>query len=293
MARPDPTVVTPAVLRDWPLPDPSGGKGTRGQVVVVGGTRSTPGGVLLAGEASLRAGAGKLAMATVESLGAALAVAVPESSVTGVAETEDGDIAATAAEEIRTLAEGADAVVVGSGFGDPVASTRLVEALVPSIDVPLVVDALASAYLTEHPDGLHHLEGRVVLCVNPTELARTARMEQDEVEADPAAAAVAVAQRSRVVVLCGGTSKQVVAPDGRTWVIEGGGSGLGVSGSGDAQAGIVGGLLARGAEPAQAAVWGGYLHARAGERLAAAVGKVGFLARELPGEVPAILSELA
>jgi NAD(P)H-hydrate repair Nnr-like enzyme with NAD(P)H-hydrate dehydratase domain len=68
---------------------------------------------------------------------------------------------------------------------------------------------------------------------------------------------------------------------------------LGVSGSGDVQAGIVSGLLARGADPAQAAVWGGYVHARTGERLAAAVGLVGYLARELPGQVPAVLGELA
>jgi NAD(P)H-hydrate repair Nnr-like enzyme with NAD(P)H-hydrate dehydratase domain len=66
-----------------------------------------------------------------------------------------------------------------------------------------------------------------------------------------------------------------------------------VSGSGDVQAGIVAGLLARGAEPAQAAVWGGYCHARAGERLATAVGTVGYLARELPGEVPRVLAELS
>jgi NAD(P)H-hydrate repair Nnr-like enzyme with NAD(P)H-hydrate dehydratase domain len=59
------------------------------------------------------------------------------------------------------------------------------------------------------------------------------------------------------------------------------------------QAGVVAGLLARGAEPAQAAVWGAYLPARSGERLASSIGKVGFLARELPPEVPPVLAELA
>jgi hypothetical protein len=42
-------------------------------------------------------------------------------------------------------------------------------------------------------------------------------------------------------------------------------------------------------EPAQAAVWGAYVHARAGERLAA-VGVLGHLARELPAQVPAVPS---
>ena len=94
-------------------------------------------------------------------------------------------------------------------------------------------------------------------------------------------------------MLCGGTSKHIAAPDGRTWVVEGGGPGLGVSGSGDTQAGIVGGLLARGADPCQAAVWAAYVHGRIGERLAVEVGTVGYLAREVPPHVPAVLTELS
>ena len=42
----------------------------------------------------------------------------------------------------------------------------------------------------------------------------------------------------------------------------------------------------------QAAVWGAYLHARSGERLAASVGRVGYLAREIARELPAALGEV-
>lgn len=290
---PDPVVVTPAVLRDRPLPEPGGDKAARGRVVVVGGTTGTPGAVLLAGEAALRAGAGKLAMAAPEEVAAPLAVAVPEAMVTGLAATRGGGIAPGAADGVVALAEGADAVLVGSGFSDPDDSVALLERVAPALDTPLVVDALASAFLTEHPEGLRHLGGRAVLTVNPTELSRTAGREEEEVRRDPLAAARAVAQRSRVVVLCGGEEKLVVTPDGRSWVVQGGGTGLGVSGSGDVQAGIVAGLLARGAEPSQAAVWGASLHARAGERLASSVGTVGYLAREIPAELPAVLTELS
>lgn len=48
-------VITPALLRDWALPVPTGGKEARGTVLVVGGSRFTPGAVLLAGVAALRA----------------------------------------------------------------------------------------------------------------------------------------------------------------------------------------------------------------------------------------------
>jgi ADP-dependent NAD(P)H-hydrate dehydratase len=288
-----PETVTPATLRAWPLPEPGSGKESRGQLFVVGGTRSTPGAVLLAGEAALRAGAGKLALATSRSAAAGLAVAVPEAQVLDLPEDDAGGIAPRAADSVVERGGAADAVLVGPGFGDAAATVALLEAVLPRLRVPVVVDALASAYLTEHPDGLHHLDGRAVLTVNPTELALTSGRDHDAAEDDPLEAALEVARRSRVVVLHGGPTKHVATPAGDAWVIEGGGPGLGVSGSGDVQAGIVAGLLARGAEPAQAAVWGGYLHARVGERLGGSVGTLGYLARELPGQVPCVLGELS
>ncbi len=51
------------------------------------------------------------------------------------------------------------------------------------------------------------------------------------------------------------------------------------------------GLLARGVTPPQAACWATHLHSAAGDRLAARVGRLGFLARELLTELPRVLTE--
>ena len=56
--------------------------------------------------------------------------------------------------------------------------------------------------------------------------------------------------------------------------------GLATSGSGDVLAGIIGGLLARGAEPLTPQRGASTLHAQAGDVLARRIG-IGFLAREL------------
>lgn len=60
MNRPDP-IVTPATATPATVTPatatPAGARGARGRVVLVGGTARTPGAVLLAGEAALRAGA--------------------------------------------------------------------------------------------------------------------------------------------------------------------------------------------------------------------------------------------
>jgi NAD(P)H-hydrate repair Nnr-like enzyme with NAD(P)H-hydrate dehydratase domain len=138
---------------------------------------------------------------------------------------------------------------------------------------------------------LHHFESSAVLTLNPTEAAITLGEHEEAVVDDPPAAAMRLARRTRAVVLLGGSTKHVADPAGQAWVVDRGCPGLGVSGSGDVQAGIVTGLLARGAEPAQAAVWGAWLHGRSGEVLADRVGPVGFLARELPDTLPRLLVE--
>lgn len=293
---PRPVRVTTGTLRDWPLPEPGSDKEARGRVLVVGGSQQTPGAVLLAGEAALRVGAGKLQVATAGSAAAPLAVALPEAAVLPLPERGDGVIEADAANRVVEAARGASAVLVGPGLLDVDAAVGLGEAFLPRLESSTVVDALATAFVTAHPRGLAHLAGRCVVNANPTELALILDRDVDEVTADETAQLAAteeVAVRSGVVVLCGGTRKTVVAPDGRCWLVSAGGTGLGVSGSGDVQAGIVAGLLARGADPAQAAVWGAWLHGTAGDRLAVEVGPVGFLARELPARLPGLLAGLA
>ena len=288
----DPVLVTGAILRGWPLPDPGSDKESRGRVLLLGGGEGTPGAVLLAGEAALRAGAGKLQMAVAAAVAPALALAVPESRTFALPTDDDGVLGSGAAAGVIEAAGAADVVLLGPGFTDLDATVELLEQLVPELQCAVVLDALATAYVTRHSDGLGHLTGRCVLTANPTEVARMLDREEERVSADPVAAATALADRSGAVVLCGGTDKVVATPDGDTWLVEAGGPGLGASGSGDVQAGLVAGLLARGAEPAQAAVWGGWLHGTAGDRLAASAGPVGYLMRELAALVPGLVAEV-
>lgn len=285
--------ITPGLLRDWPLPDPGGDKYDKGHILIVGGGVQTPGAVLLAAEAALRVGAGKLQMATVRSTAPLLSTAVPEAYVEGLPEEGDGDISPEAAPRILELAGAADAVLLGPGIMRPGAATALLERVVPHLDTTVLVDALGMAYLTAHRDGVRHLEGRVVLTPNARELAETlGEVHDDPGDDDLRDMAARLAADSRAVVLGGAATSFVVTPEGAVWRNESGAPGMAASGAGDVKAGAVAGLLARGASPEQAASWGAFVHGRAGERLTAAVGRVGFLARELVRELPAALAEI-
>jgi ADP-dependent NAD(P)H-hydrate dehydratase len=289
-----PTLVTPQVLRAWPLPEPTGGKEARGSILVIGGSSETLGAVQLAAEAALRAGAGKLQVATAESVAPFAATALPEALVRRLPETARGAIRADAADEVRDLAESASAVLIGPGMIDTDETQAFGAALLPHLTGPLVLDALGLACVTADVGCVLHLRGAAVLTPNPKELALSLHRDAAELDDPDAAldAARTLAERAGASVGLGGATSWVVAPDGRTWRDESGGAGLGVSGSGDVRAGIVAGLLARGADPVQAAVWAAHLHGRAGERLAAAVGRLGFLARELPPEIPRVVAEI-
>ncbi|MEU2350151.1 NAD(P)H-hydrate dehydratase [Modestobacter sp. NPDC049651] len=295
MSRPQPerVLVTPQVLRGWQLPEPTGGKEARGSILVVGGSTETLGAVLLAAEAALRSGAGKLQVAVPASVAGPVAVALPEALVRALPETADGAVSADAADRVVELARRASAVLIGPGMQDEEQTRHLVQRLLPELEGPVALDALGLAAVTADPRCLHHLDGRVVLTPNPTELAIALHAEQGAVEDDPAGAARELASAARAAVGLGGATSWVAAPDGRLWEDQSGGAGLGVSGSGDVRAGVVGGLLARGADPLQAAVWASYLHGRAGERLAGEIGMLGFLARELPLQIPKIIAETA
>ncbi|HWH28183.1 MAG TPA: NAD(P)H-hydrate dehydratase [Mycobacteriales bacterium] len=289
MPRAEPRAVTPLLLEGWPLPEPAEGAGKheRGTVLVVGGAVSTPGAALLAGTAALRVGAGRLKIATVEATAVALAVAVPEAMVVGLPAGAGGSLDPASADDVCAQAERASAVLVGPGLLGTDDTAELLRRLLPALpDAPVVLDAVALGALAVAPEAADGLRGRLVLTPNAGEAAQLLDGEQ----LHGRDAALAIAQRYGAAVACHGG---VADADGRVWSDESGGVGLGTSGSGDVLAGAVAGLLARGADPAQAAVFGQYLHGAAGDRLAARTGKLGFLARELLEELPAVLDRLS
>jgi ADP-dependent NAD(P)H-hydrate dehydratase len=281
MPSPSEQVITPRLLREWPLPDPQGGKEARGTVLVVGGSRFTPGAVLLAGVAALRAGAGRLQLAVTSTTAAALSIAVPEAKVVGLPETDDGSVSGDVPEHLLELAGEADVITIGPGLDNIAETTRLLERVLDAAGTgaAVVLDAYALGALSKKPDLLAGRSARVVLTPNVVEAGHLLGREPRD---DLAAEAMVLAERYAAVVSLYG---HVAAPDGRCWREESGDVGLGTSGSGDVRAGIVAGLLGRGADPAQAACWGAFAHAVSGQRLVPRYGRTGFLARELVDEV--------
>lgn len=300
------TAVDDALLRGWPLPMPprEGDKEERGRVMIIAGSREIPGGALLAARAALRAGAGKVTLAAPAPIAQQLAFAIPETRVIELPETPEGGVALGAVDALAGLLPRYDAVLIGPGLQDEQATCALVMGLLPRLgEAKVVLDASAMSVVRRQLQAVDacnpaqqkfvaSFDRPVLLTPHPGEMAHLAAMDKESVLANPVEAAVQAARRWNALVALKGAVTWIATPSGQLWRHDGGNVGLAVSGSGDVLAGLIAGLAARGAALEQACTWGVALHARAGERLALRYGTLGYLASELPAEVPVLMHGL-
>lgn len=285
-----PSTLNTAYLAQCPLPEAGyeADKESRGHVLVIGGNHQMPGAALLAATAALRAGAGKLTVATAERIAPGLALVLPEARVIGLLETPRGGLVWN--DGLATLADKVSAVVVGPGFLDEESSAEFVAALLPVFTQSVIVlDAMAMAGGLQRPA---ESQQPIVLTPHSGEMAHLTGWTKEEIAADPLACAGHAASAWNATLVLKGADTVIATPDGRAWIHHGGTPGLATSGSGDTLAGLLGGLAARGASALDASLWAVVLHAQAGERLTLRHGALGFLAREIAGEVPAVLHAL-
>jgi len=287
---PRPIDVDRKLLVAWGLPVPGsdGDKEDRGRLLIVAGSSDVPGAAILAANAALRAGVGKLTVATEETL--VVAQSVPEARVVSFGSGPRGKRGS-----VFRILEGFDAILVGPGLQSSAAVARCARSALatnPAAMVVLDAGALTANVAAALPAPSHQRAVRCILTPHAGEMASLLGITKRAVEAAPEATALGFAARHDVAVVLKGATTWI-AMRGRLWRHAASNLGLATSGSGDALAGIVAGLAARGATAEQAAAWGVALHAMAGARLVRRHGTFGILGREIPHEIPAIMNAMS
>jgi ADP-dependent NAD(P)H-hydrate dehydratase len=275
-------------LRDWPLPaiPADADKETRGRVLVIAGSREVPGAAQLAAVAALRAGAGKLVIATAASSAQNLAQSVPEARVIALPENETGSFDACGIALLEPTLGNVSAVLVGPGMVDERGNAGLIQSIIDTYqDGPLVLDALAMDVVAQ----LRRFSRPVLMTPHAGEMAHLLGIEKDEVTREPQRIALSAASRWNAVVALKGAVTWIATPGGQCWRHAADEPGLATSGSGDVLAGLIAGFAARDASLEQACAWGVVMHALAGRALSRQIGPIGYLARELPGAVPGLM----
>ena len=256
-----------------PLPRRARGahKGDFGQVLIVGGGPGMPGAARLAGEACLRAGAGRVTVAVAPQNLAAVVSGRPELMCVPLEQSET----------VRTLAARCDLVAVGPGLGQDAWARAAFEAVL-DCGKPLVVDAdalnlLAGEPRTAPPSGW-------ILTPHPGEAARLLATTGAQVQSDRLAALEALLARYGGVVVLKGAGTLVGRHGAVPAVCGQGNPGMASPGMGDVLTGLIAGILAQCRDPWRAARAGVLAHALAGDA-AARGGERGLLAGDLIEEL--------
>lgn len=272
-------------LAAHPLPgaDEAADKDDKGRLLIVGGSSSVPGALLLSAEAAMRVGAGKVKVATIEQAALPLGIAFPEVAVIGLPSTKGGEIASQASVTLRPSIVRSDAILIGPAMSDGDETRDLVRALLLAAgqDTAVLLDAGAVSSAGALCDDIRSAGSSIVLTPHCGEMASLMDMDKAEVEAAQPDFARNAARRFGATIVLKSSSTVIATPDGDLLRYDSDCPGLGTAGSGDVLAGVIAGLLARGVEPLAASAWGVWLHGTCGREAARAIGPIGFMARDL------------
>lgn len=248
-------------------------KGTRGKVLVVGGSPGMSGAPALAGQAALRSGAGLCTVAVPDVIQPIVAALAPEYTT------------CTLTQLPRRL-PAASALAVGPGMGTESHTQHYIRDLVRSTAVPLVLDADGLRAFASNPGLLKESGAPLVLTPHPGEMAALVGTSVAEVQRDRLGVARRLAVQTGQTVLLKGALTLICASDGTTYVNPAGNRALGTGGSGDVLTGIIAGLLAQGLPALHAAAAGAFLHGFAAQSWSATEGLDGMLASDLVKHLP-------
>ena len=266
--------------------DRSAHKGDFGHVLVIGGSRATPGAVLMAGTSALRAGAGLVTVATAESATAAVVSHTPELMTIPVPEADDGSMPADAFQPNWT--ERATVVALGPGIGTKPANQELVRRVVREAGLPMVVDADGLTALASDESDWGSASRVLVLTPHPGEMSRLTGLPAAEIQNRRVEIAREFARRRGVYLVLKGHRTLTATPDGRVLVNPTGTPGMASGGSGDILTGMIAGLLAQftAAPPELVVAAAVYLHGLAAELAAEEGSEQSMLATDILSCLP-------
>lgn len=262
-------------------------KGTMGSALLVAGNPGMAGCAVLAAEACLRSGVGKLYVHTQEENRVILQTTVPEACL-----FVDRMYLQMAA--IAPSVNGYQALGIGPGIGQgPLQQAILTHYLTKQkfAGMPVVLDADALHLLSFNMRLSEVLYNRCILTPHMGEMLALSRAFSLGTP-DMIRAAVNLAKARGLIVVLKGHPTHICMPNGECFACPRGNAGMATAGSGDVLTGLITGLLAQGYTVREAALLGVWLHATAGDLAARELGQECMLARDITRHLPGAFREL-
>jgi NAD(P)H-hydrate epimerase len=210
----------------------------------------------------------------------------------GLASAEGG-FAAAAAGEILARAARADAVACGPGLGRSAAAGHIARTLWRECPKPCVFDADSLfAIASESAASLAFHAGPRILTPHEGEMRRLLHRDDRPPRTDLERLAREFAAATGSIVLLKGPRTLVASADATAHNTNGN-PGMATAGAGDVLTGVVAALVAQKLPPFDAARLAAWIHGRAGDLAAEAVGQVSLVATDILHSLPAAFREIS
>lgn len=249
---------------------PMAHKGVNGNTLIVGGSSDMVGAPMLAAEAAVHSGAGKVTLGVPDTIKHVVqGCIIPEVMVTSIDENE-------------SLYDGRQVVAIGPGLGRTTDIPDVVNQAIDSYEGALVIDADAlyalghvgsvdkDALRDGHIESVYKVQKNLPYCVMTPHLGEFSRLIDlpiKWIERHYITLARAFAKAHQVVLVLKGIPSVVALPDGTVYVNTIGNAGMGTGGMGDVLTGIIAGFISQGYSLQDGAILGVYVHSRSADIL--------------------------
>ena len=258
-------------------------KGSFGHVLLLGGSKAYAGAIALAGFAALKAGAGLVTVFAPEACRHACNQLAPE--LIFRASSHEDKLVEEDARSLKVILQRKDALVIGPGMGQEEETAAFFKELLPQLSCPFILDADGLNLLTRFPKLFKCFTQDSVLTPHPGEMKRLLEISGKELKRGMLNERLEIAEGFAKLIRCNlvlkGVGTVIACPDEHTFVNTNGNPGMATAGSGDILSGIIGALLSQGYEGRYAACMGVFLHGKAGDKAAEALGQEGMLASDI------------
>lgn len=271
---------------------PEAHKGSFGHCVILGGSPGLSGAPVLAANAALRAGAGLVTVAAPDGINSILEGKLTEVMTAPMPQTPGGHLSLDALGGLKKFLISKSALAVGPGIGTDEQTRDLLFALLPSVDLPMVLDADALNIIAGDPSILNDLEAETILTPHPGEMARLTGLTVDEINENRIEIGRKFAADHNVILILKGGRTLIFTPDQQVFLNTTGNPAMATGGTGDVLTGIIVGLLSQDIAPIEAALCGVYLHGAAGDWATEKYGEKSMTAGDLEEGICAITKSL-
>ena len=249
---------------------PMAHKGVNGNTLIVGGSSDMVGAPMLAAEAAVHSGSGKVTLGVPDIIKQVVqGRIIPEVMVTSIDENE-------------SLYDGRQVVAIGPGLGRTTDILDVVNQAIDTYEGALVIDADAlyalghvgsvdkDALRDGHIESVYKVQKNLPYCVMTPHLGEFSRLIDlpiKWIERHYITLARAFAKAHQVVLVLKGIPSVVALPDGTVYVNTIGNAGMGTGGMGDVLTGIIAGFISQGYSLQDGAILGVYVHSRSADIL--------------------------